>query len=181
MTSEGLYQEGEERFGPVFSFLYGALGGFFLWKYHKTIVDDLKSSDFHKLLDVGCGSGELILKLSKVKNECSFFCVDPSESMLKVARRKVRRMGSSVPINLKIGSSRDIPFSEKFDAIISSFSYHHWKDRDSSLKSLVGYLSEGGFIGIYEYDNDLGRMNNSHGIRGNEWDSLVLEGFKKKC
>jgi SAM-dependent methyltransferase len=178
--SQDFYLEGEERFGPVFSLLYGAFGKILLKKYYQTVVDDLRNEDFHSLLDVGCGTGELLLKLAGIKGEAAFYCVDPSSSMINVATKKFKRNGLAGRVKFAGGSSRHIPFDEKFDAIISSFSYHHWKDRDESLNNLMGYVSNSGFIKIYEYDNDFGRVKNSHGVREKEWAGLELDGFRKE-
>jgi len=178
MESENLYLEGEERFGPVSSFFYGIVSPL-LRKYYKTIFEYLDGKNFDSLLDIGCGSGTVVIKLAENHPNAQFHCIDPSPDMIKLARKRIARKGLDSRIIAKIGSSRRIPFDQKFDVIISSFSYHHWKDRNHSLKVLAGLLRKGGFLTIFEYDNDRGKMKNSHGIREEEWDDLEIEGFYK--
>ncbi|MCL4447761.1 MAG: class I SAM-dependent methyltransferase [Thermoplasmatales archaeon] len=178
MTTEDLYLEGEERFGPVTTYLFG-LGTFFMNKYYDIIVEDLKSKEFDLLLDVGCGNGALLSRLASNFPDSRFYGLDPSPHMLQRARKKLIKEGLISRVELGNGSNRVIPFEHKFDALISSFSYHHWKDRDSSLSRLMSHLSEKGFASIYEYDNSSRRLNTSHGVKESEWTGIDIDGMKK--
>jgi ubiquinone/menaquinone biosynthesis C-methylase UbiE len=178
MKSDSLYLEGEEKFGPLSSFFYGVASPL-LRKYYKTIFEYLKGKNFDSLLDIGCGPGNVVIKLAGIHPKAHFYCIDPSPNMIKLARKNIDRNYLDSRITAITGSSRSIPFDQKFDAIISSFSYHHWKDRDQSLKTLPGLLSKGGFLTIFEYDNDKGKLKNSHGISEREWDNLEIGGFHK--
>lgn len=178
MTTEDLYLEGEERFGPVTSFFFG-IGSIFLNRYYEVIKDDLETKNFDSLLDIGCGTGALLVRLAEKYKTKKFYGLDPSPHMLQRARKNVSRKGLSNRVELKSGSSRLIPFETKFDAIVSSFSYHHWVDRDQSLKSIIPHLSDHGFISIYEYDNSGRRFDSSHGVEEGEWEALNIEGVEK--
>lgn len=178
MESESPYSEGEEQFGPIRSFLYSLMTPF-MRKYHNAIIEDLKGKKFSKLLDVGCGPGNIVARLSAIKPSAQFFCVDPSPGMRKIAQKNFDEIGLGSRVILRSGSSRDIPFDERFEAIISTLSYHHWQDRDSSLKNLTNYLTEDGFLTIYEFDNDFRWLKSSHGVSEKEWKSLNIEGLSK--
>jgi len=180
MTDNSLYLEGEERFGSISSCIYGKILTPILKRYYNIIINEISGKKVEKLLDVGCGPGKVVTSLAKAMSNTYFYCVDPSPSMLKIAKKKAHKYAIENRINIAIGSSREIPFNEKFDAIISSFSYHHWKDRDKSLQNLVKYLNNGGFIYIYEYDNDIGKLKNSHGVSEEEWNNLKIDGVKKE-
>lgn len=178
MSTENFYLEGEEKFGRVASFFYG-LGSVALTRYYNAIVDDLQTKTFDRLLDVGCGNGVVLGKLALKFQSSSFYGLDPSPHMLDRARRRMAQRGLTSRVELKTGSSRDVPFDEKFDAIISSFSYHHWKYRDESLLSLISHVGDGGFLSIYEHDNSGRSFNSSHGVEESEWDRLLIEGARK--
>ncbi|MGC8546946.1 MAG: class I SAM-dependent methyltransferase [Thermoplasmata archaeon] len=180
MTNDSLYLEGEEKFGSISSCIYGKILTPILKRYYNIIINEISERKVEKLLDVGCGPGKVVTSLAKVMNNTYFYCIDPSPSMIKIAKKNALRYGIENRINIAVGSSREIPFNEKFDAIISSFSYHHWKDRDMSLQNLVNYLNNEGFIYIYEYDNDLGKLKNSHGVSEEEWNNLKINGVKKE-
>lgn len=180
MPDSDLYLEGEERFGSFSSYIYGTLLIPILNRYYRIIKEDLSGRKIAKLLDVGAGPCKLVSMLAQEMPVTQFYCVDPSTHMLSIAQKNMKKYGLSERVHISLGSSRAIPFNEKFDAIISSFSYHHWKDRDESLANLVNYLNEGGFIFIYEYDNNKGKLKNSHGVREEEWQSLSIEGVEKE-
>ncbi len=178
MTTDTLYLEGEEEFGPVTSFLFG-VGSLLLNKYYNTIIVDLEEKKFNNLLDIGCGNGTLISKLANNFQSSHFYGIDPSLYMLGIAKKKMSRMGLTSRTELKLGSSRSVPFDFKFDAIVSSFSYHHWKERDNSLVNLASHLNDGGFISIYEFNNTSRRYRSSHGIDEKEWAPIEIEGLSK--
>jgi SAM-dependent methyltransferase len=178
VTTEDFYLDGEERFGPVVSFLYG-LGSVALNRYYDVIVNDLRGRQFNRLLDVGCGNAVVLGKLAANLQSPQFCGVDPSPHMLSRAKSRLSRKKLNSRVELRIGSSRSIPFEGKFDAIISSFSYHHWKERDKSLLSLISHISDGGFMSIYEHDNSGRRITTSHGIEESEWNDLEIEGVRK--
>jgi ubiquinone/menaquinone biosynthesis C-methylase UbiE len=142
-----LYIEHEERFGAVLAPLYSAFSNVKpMRKFYSFVIDDLRKSRFRSMLDVGTGPGMIPIALSKLKN-ARMYAVDPSESMIAIAKRKA---GSSEKINFALGSSRHIPFKTKFDMIISTLSFHHWERKRESLQYLKKFLTEGGQIRIYE-------------------------------
>ncbi len=178
MTTEDLYVDGEERFGRITSFLFG-LGSRLLDKYYSAIVNDLRGKKFDQLLDIGCGNGELLSRLAREFPGAKFYGLDPSQHMLDRARKNLSKKGLLQRVELRSGSSRVIPFEYKFDAVISSFSYHHWKGRDDSLSVIASHLSDKGFISIYEHDNTGKRFASSHGIDEREWNGLEIKGLRK--
>ncbi len=180
MSEDSFYLEGEEKFGTISSCIYDKILTPILKRYYNIIIDEIAGKKIEKLMDIGCGPGKVVISLAQDMVNTHFFCVDPSPSMLKMSRKNAVKYGLENRISIALGSSREIPFNEKFDAIISSFSYHHWKDRDESLKNLVRYLNDGGFIYIFEYDNDSGKLKNSHGVSEDEWANLKIEGVRKE-
>lgn len=178
VDSNSLCIEGEEEFGPLRSFFYG-LGTLLLRKHYDVIVKDLEGRSFNKLLDIGCGPGNIVARLARARPSARFYCTDPSASMLKMALKNMSKKRVDSRVVLKLGNNRAIPFQEKFDAIISSFSYHHWNERESSIKNLTSYLSDTGFIAIFEYDISKSRTGNSHGVKKEEWNKLEIDGFQK--
>jgi ubiquinone/menaquinone biosynthesis C-methylase UbiE len=138
---------GEERFGPVLSRLYtlfsreGALG-----IYDFACKDILSKKGSFSLLDVGTGPGILPKMLSMRTDKIDIWAVDPSESMLRIAIKNNKGDGR----RFAIGYSQMLPFSRRFDMIISSVSFHHWAHKKESLAYLSGFLKPGGEIRIYE-------------------------------
>jgi len=141
--------KGEERFGLFGSWAYslgiklcGAKG------FYDFVVADLDKKEFDALLDVGTGPADIPIMLVSSKKIKKIYAIDPSKDMLNIAKRKPK---ASI-IKFGYGSSRYVPFNRKFDAIISTLSFHHWVQKIESLKYLTGFLKKGGQIRIYEFE-----------------------------
>ncbi len=145
------YLEGEERFGPVTSRLYHMAAVLPLMKrFYGFVLDDMSESGAKEVLDVGTGPGDIPLGLAERCKSMHICAVDPSRSMVKIASGRGRRSGSRV--EFRMGSSRHVPFGRKFDVILLSITYHHWEDKEASLRYLKRFLKKGGEIRIYEHD-----------------------------
>lgn len=153
-TMEEYYREGEEKFGMLLSFFYW-MGGKLpqINNFYKFVVSDLERSKSRAVLDVGTGPGYVPTMLAQKRHMESIYGVDPSKWMIKIAN--FRAGGSKVTFGL--GSSRRIPFKRKFDIIVSTLSFHHWKGQADSLRYLKRFLDKGGEIRIYELEK--GRSN----------------------
>ncbi len=181
MEGASYYMEGEERFGTFSSRIYSSFSGMHYWMYHRAVVREVLKLSPQSVLDVGCGPGDVLAHLALENTSVQLFGVDPSEGMLRAARKKIARLGLTGRITVEPGSSRDIPFNSKFDLIISSISFHHWKERRSSLENLSKYLSERGRIVIFDLDREQfpGKLPlfRRHTLSEKESDKLEIEGF----
>jgi len=140
--------EGEERFGPVTSWLYANLCNLFHGPLmYDFVVNDIMKSRAHSILDVGTGPGEVPVELASRSGKFKIYAIDPSKYMLRMARKRAYGMG----IRFAQGYSQHVPFDTKFDMIISSISFHHWAHKKESLRYLSGFLSKKGEIRIYEF------------------------------
>ena len=149
-----LYVAGEERFGYFSSRLYSFFSGMAVWKAYRQIIDYVLARRPATLLDVGCGPGDLMIRLSREMKETSFVGIDPSPQMVRVAARKIARNGLSTRIQVKQGSSRYPYLDRKFGMIISSFSFHHWKNQKEGLSILMTGLESGGELSIFDMNAD---------------------------
>ncbi|MGD1003501.1 MAG: class I SAM-dependent methyltransferase [Minisyncoccia bacterium] len=98
-----------------------------------------------RLLDLGCGTGQLAIPLSKYFQE--IIAVDPEQEMLdegKKAARKAKvknviwKKGSSQNLNAKMG---------KFHLVVMGHSFH-WMDQKKTLATLYKMIEPGGGIVI---------------------------------
>ena len=143
-----LYKADDEKFGILLSPLY-ALGASLapsIRRFYAFVVDDLKGSKAHSIIDVGCGPGDVAIKAAAT-TDAEFYAVDPSTAMVWMARHRT----GSRRVRFALGSSRHLPFKRKFDIIYASLSFHHWPDKEESLLYLKRFLSANGEIRIYEF------------------------------
>ena len=109
----------------------------------------LKEINNPSLLDIGCGTGEHLNKLSKLKIDCTG--IDSSSSMLKIAKLRFPHAGKFIKKDM-----RTFDFTEKFDIIISLFGSFDYMIEDSDINAVFRNtwkaLKTGG-IGLFEVWN----------------------------
>ncbi|MGB4849021.1 MAG: class I SAM-dependent methyltransferase [Saprospiraceae bacterium] len=93
-------------------------------------------------LDVGCGTGNYTIPLSK--KGLKFTGVDPSEVMLNEAKSK------SQEIEWINGSVESLPFADNiFDGAIATLTVHHWNNIEKGFKELFRVLKPGSRVVIF--------------------------------
>lgn len=103
----------------------------------------------HRVLDLGCGPGQLALAFAPFVREV--VGVDPEPEMLRVAREEAARAGRV--IDFRQGSSRDLgPGLGAFRMAALGRSFH-WMDREDTLRRLDGMIEPGGAVVLFADDH----------------------------
>ena len=93
-----------------------------------------------KVLEVGCGTGNYIVKLESVTGSLCW-AIDPSEQMLSVAQKRSNK------IIFQLGKAERLEFSPNFFALIFSVDViHHVGDHFDYFQEAHRVLEEGGKI-----------------------------------
>ncbi len=118
-------------------------------KYFQNLLKEYTDIRLKKsnVLDIGCGNGQYTFIFSKFVNK--IYGIDPSESMLKSARKNKKIFNSS-NIRFYKGTDLSIPFSQKFDIILYSNSLHFSYNVMNSLKNSFNSLKNNGILLIME-------------------------------
>lgn len=150
---------GEEKFGFLTSRLYLLTNTVpTLRRFYRFVISDLGSFNFNTMLDIGSGTGSLIMRLAKDRRNIKATGIDPSPHMVSIASRKASKKGLDKSVRFYQGSSRFIPGDEKYDIIVSTLSFHHWYNRKASIEGIMQRLNPGGKFLIYEAYNN-GKFN----------------------
>ncbi len=117
------------------------------------LVKKLNLSSRHKVLDVGCGTGRLTLKLAG--NVDHITGIDPSIQRIEVARRKFTKMNLG-NVTFELGSSDDIGRygEDVFDVVYLNAVFHWINDKEEALNNIYRVLKPGGKLGICTGDKD---------------------------
>jgi ubiquinone/menaquinone biosynthesis C-methylase UbiE len=88
------------------------------------IVNIAKLNGDEKVLDVGCGSGGLLVRLKTRYSNLQLVGVDPDKKILDIAKRKIEN--KRLDIKLVNALAEKLPFEDKtFDIVVSSLTFHH--------------------------------------------------------
>ena len=105
-----------------------------------------------RLLDVGCGGGQIALALARRFEGASFVGLDLSEDQIRRARR---RIGALSNIDFVVGDALQLPFDDdEFDTVISVACIKHWPDKMRGLRECHRVLKPGGTFQLVEVDRN---------------------------
>ncbi len=123
--------------------------------YHKEVADDVRRELVSgSVLDVGTGPGRLVVEIARRRPDLRITGLDLSRTMLALARRNFARAGLR-GVELRLSDVADLPFpSGSFDLVVSTSSFHHWRDPVRGLKECIRVIAPGGSCLIYELRRD---------------------------
>lgn len=125
-----------------------SLGIDILWR--RKAISLLKDLQPKTILDIATGTGDLAIEALSLKPE-KIVGVDISEGMLEVGRRKMREKKLDNIIQLTLGDSENLPFTDNyFDAAIVAFGVRNFENLERGLGEMLRVVRPGGRIVILE-------------------------------
>jgi ubiquinone/menaquinone biosynthesis C-methylase UbiE len=118
----------------------------------RALVDQADLRSGHRVLDVGCGTGTLIVMLKTRHPDVDVVGLDPDPKALFRARRKA--YGAKVSVQLDRGFSDQLPYPDgSFDRVFSSFMLHHLEplEKDATLREVRRVLKPGGLLHLLDF------------------------------
>lgn len=106
------------------------------------IVAEALSQPFNTVLDIGCGTGALLMMIHGGKKDARLCGIDISEEMIKIAHEK---LGNAA--DLRVSDSEKLSFKTGlFDLVLCTFSFHHHPNPAVVFKEMHRVLSPDGRI-----------------------------------
>jgi len=110
-------------------------------KLHDRMISKLNHISFNSLLDVGCGAGNLLSRISS-KFDAKIAGVDISQDMLEIARDKLDEKA-----DLRVSDAENLPFDdESFEVVTCTDSFHHYPHPGNVLLEFKRVLKPEGSI-----------------------------------
>jgi ubiquinone/menaquinone biosynthesis C-methylase UbiE len=117
---------GKNYLTPLYDVMHHAFG---VRRLHQAMITLAALEDGHRVLDVGCATGNLLRATGRQYSKVELTGLDPDPVALAKAGRKARRAGLTV--RLDRGFAQELPYPDaSFDRVFSSLMLHHL-DSDS--------------------------------------------------
>ncbi|HOW57803.1 MAG TPA: class I SAM-dependent methyltransferase [Smithellaceae bacterium] len=140
------------------SIFYNALSGtnIFLSHYELVAADVAHFGKAARLLDIGTGPGHLLAAMRKVMPDTQLTGVDISAAMIAQAKRNMEKYEQDSHIELRVADAAALPFPDAtFDRVVSTGSFHHWKNQLGALAEMYRVLKDDGCALIYDLVRDI--------------------------
>ncbi len=151
MTQENLAPAPDRRFLPAMGKrwllpLYDPFTRFAgVAAVHGALLARAEVGPGNRVLDIGCGTGSLLVTLGRKEPDAVLTGLDPDPAALGRARRKAARAG--VQVSLDRGFADELPYPDaSLDRVLSSMMLHHLDpaDRARALAEAHRVLRPGG-------------------------------------
>src|SRR5882672_1056063 len=130
----------------------------------RALLDQAALRRGQRILDVGCGTGTMVVLIKGLHPEVEVVGIDPDPKALLRARRKAAGVGVGVGIQFDQGFGDDLPYPEaSFDRVFSSFMFHHLPadEKGKTLRAVRRALKPGGELHLLDFE---GPEDHAHGI-----------------
>jgi ubiquinone/menaquinone biosynthesis C-methylase UbiE len=110
-----------------------------------------------RVLDVGCGTGELAARITESTAGVQIFAADLAPAMLRQAREKLAASSALAEASMRLVAADAIrlPFADRtFDVVVSSSSFHYWSSPEAGLAEVRRVLRPGGRVVLTDWCDD---------------------------
>jgi ubiquinone/menaquinone biosynthesis C-methylase UbiE len=131
-------------------------------KARRALLDQANIQSGHRILDVGCGTGSLIIQLKRFYPETVVVGLDPDPKALARARHKLSR--AAVSIQLDQGFGDELPYPDaSFERVFSSLMFHHvpTNEKAKTVREIRRVLKPGGEFHMLDFE---GPGKSAHGF-----------------
>ena len=131
-------------------------------KARTALLDQAQIRSGHRVLDVGCGTGSLVIQLKRLCPETDVVGLDPDPKALARARHKAAH--AAVSVQLDRGFGDELPYAEaSFDRVLSSLMFHHLpaEEKGKTLRAIRRVLKPGGEFHMLDFE---GPEHGAHGF-----------------
>ena len=147
---------GHDWFLPFYDPIQRLMGGD---TAKQQLIEQAELQPGQRVLDVGCGTGDLVVLIAKRHPDVGVTGLDPDPKALARARRKLEKAGLSAQLDQ--GFSDELPYEDgSMDRVFSSFMFHHLRpdEKAKTLTEIRRVLSPVGRLHLL----DFGGSTDSH-------------------
>lgn len=142
---------GHDALLPYYDALSRLLG---ITRVHETLIAQAELADGHRVLEIGCGTGNLTIRAKRAHPHAEVIGSDPDPLALGRAERKARGLAG---IRFERGYAQRLPYADgEFDRVLSSMMLHHLDDdaKTAAAAEVFRVLRPGGRLHLVDIGGD---------------------------
>ncbi|MEG3637006.1 class I SAM-dependent methyltransferase [Micromonospora palythoicola] len=122
-------------------------------RIHGHLMDRANLRSGQRILEIGCGTGNLLTALGRRLRDIDALGIDPDPAALRRARRKAARYGLPIRYEQAFAGALPLP-DDSVDRVLSAFMLHHLDDdeRARALREARRVLRSGGELHVLDID-----------------------------
>jgi ubiquinone/menaquinone biosynthesis C-methylase UbiE len=137
---------------PAYDLLARLLG---MKRVYGTLIAQAELSDCRRVLEIGCGTGNLTLRVKRAHPSLEVIGSDPDPLALRRAQRKALQLKG---IRFERGYAQQLPYADgEFDRVLSSMMLHHLDNdaKASAAAEIFRVLRPGGRLHLVDIGGDV--------------------------
>ena len=146
MNMENLEQKNREFFDKIAQYYDKRIFKNLLLNPVKNALEFVNIKENSKILDAGCGTGNLLMLLSNKNKGLKLYGIDISKEMIKVARKKLKNAKIKLEAVERLNFKKDY-----FDYIFSIDAFHHYYNYDLVMKNFYRILKKDGYLIVVDF------------------------------
>lgn len=122
-----------------------------LRRHHATLIEQAAIRHGTRVLEIGCGTGNLALAAAARHPAASVVGLDPDDDALARARRKAGRR--RLDVRFDHGYAQELPYADaSFDRVLSALMFHHLgaDEKRAALAEVGRVLAPGGTLHLMD-------------------------------
>jgi ubiquinone/menaquinone biosynthesis C-methylase UbiE len=119
---------------------------------HEGLIDRASIQPGHRVLEIGCGTGNLLVAVARRYPGVELIGIDPDPAALRRAGRKAAR--ARLPVRLDRAFAGELPFPDgSIDRVLSSLMLHHLDEDEKprAVREIRRVLRPGGQLHLVDF------------------------------
>ena len=108
----------------------------------KIVLPLLEKNKELKILDIGCGTGQLIKEISDQYKMVNYLGIDVAENMIDIAKKNNKGKN----IKFKTSSIETFESADKYDIIICTHAFPYFPNKEDMIKKMAGLCNKKGQV-----------------------------------
>lgn len=142
---------GHDAFLPAYDLIARLMG---FKSVYQRLVTQADIADGHRVLEIGCGTGNLALEVKRARPSADVIGSDPDPRILEAAKRKAAGLSG---IRFEQGYAQRLPYADgEFDRVLSSMMLHHLDSeaKTAAAAEIYRVLRPGGRLHLVDIGGD---------------------------